>query len=99
MVTCRIFSHSPVFRIGGDEFVVILENDDFDQVDAKMEEFRLTLKNLQDDKSLQPWERISAAIGWSLYDPTIDQNVDNVFKRADHNMYECKKQMKAVREE
>ena len=26
---CRIFQHSPVFRIGGDEFAVILQNDDY----------------------------------------------------------------------
>ena len=26
---CRIFQHSPVFRVGGDEFAVILKGDDF----------------------------------------------------------------------
>ena len=26
---CRIFAHSPVFRIGGDEFVVILTNQEY----------------------------------------------------------------------
>ena len=27
---CNIFKHSPVFRIGGDEFVAILTGDDYD---------------------------------------------------------------------
>ena len=27
---CRVFQHSPVFRIGGDEFAVILQNDDYE---------------------------------------------------------------------
>ena len=26
---CRVFAHSPVFRIGGDEFAVVLQNEDF----------------------------------------------------------------------
>ena len=27
---CAVFKHSPVFRVGGDEFVVILQNDDYE---------------------------------------------------------------------
>ena len=34
----------------------------------------------------------------AFYDRSIDANVLNVFKRADKNMYECKKEMRAVRE-
>ena len=29
---CDVFVHSPVFRIGGDEFVVILKNNDYNQI-------------------------------------------------------------------
>ena len=96
-IVCKVFSHSPVFRIGGDEFVVLLENEDFYNVDERMADFDKTLKDLQQDDKLEPWEKVSAAIGWSLFNPGIDHNVDNVFKRADINMYENKKKMKAVR--
>ena len=98
-ITCKTFSHSPVFRIGGDEFVVILENEDFEKVEERMAEFERILQKLKEDETLESWEKVSAAIGWSKFDPDIDRNVDNVFKRADHNMYENKKEMKAVRTE
>ncbi len=97
LITCKTFSHSPVFRIGGDEFVVILENDDYQNVMEKAAAFRKVLEDLKADDSLEPWEQVSAAIGWSMFDPAVDKNVNNVFKRADENMYEAKKEMKAVR--
>jgi diguanylate cyclase (GGDEF)-like protein len=31
---CRVFSHSPVFRIGGDEFAVILRGWDYEHYDT-----------------------------------------------------------------
>ena len=97
-IVCRVFSHSPVFRIGGDEFVIVLANDDFGVIDEKIAEFERVLESGKNDKSLEPWEQVSAAIGWSAFDPDQDHHVEDVFKRADHNMYENKKKMKAVRE-
>ncbi len=41
--------------------------------------------------------KISAALGCALYDPTADNGVENVFKRADKAMYARKKEMKAER--
>lgn len=96
-IVCHIFEHSPVFRIGGDEFVAILSNDDFRNRDALVERFESTLKNLSSMEELQPWERISAAIGMAVYEEGRDTCVDDVFKRADSAMYECKTRMKAVR--
>ena len=96
-ITCRVFTHSPVFRIGGDEFAVIIENEDYDRVDERIAEFEKIIYDISNSKSLQPWERISAAIGWTLYDKEIDTDVDSVFKRADANMYLNKKMMKASR--
>lgn len=96
-IVCVIFAHSPVFRIGGDEFAVILKNDDLKNVDALVEKFNSALEEISQDDSLEPWERISAAIGIALYDPLRDNNLTNVFKRADKAMYTRKKEMKAVR--
>ena len=97
-IICHTFEHSPVFRIGGDEFVVILENNDFANRDVLTAAFNQKLEALAADESLEPWERVSASIGIAVYDSSIDSSVANVFKRADKAMYQRKKEMKAVRE-
>ncbi|OON87175.1 hypothetical protein BXO88_04695 [Oribacterium sp. C9] len=93
-IICTSFSHSPVFRIGGDEFVVILEKDQYIKRDELIAGFREKLdKNYLDD-SADPWERISAAIGYAVYTKDVDITVEDVFKKADYAMYENKKEMK-----
>lgn len=97
-VVCHVFKHSPVFRVGGDEFVVVLEKDDFINIEALVKSFNSWIESLSHDESLDPWERVSAAIGYAVYDPSVDGTLENVFRRADKNMYARKKEMKALRE-
>ena len=96
-IVCRIFSHSPVFRIGGDEFAIILRGHDLENIDSLVEEFNNELMALSQNKALSPWEAVSAAIGYATYDSSKDAGAVNVFKRADNNMYENKKGMHAER--
>lgn len=96
-IICETFEHSPVYRIGGDEFVAILKGRDFKNYLILREEFNEKLDRIEENELLDPWEKVSAAIGIAIYDKSIDSNVMNVFKRADQNMYECKKKMKALR--
>lgn len=96
-LVCNIFTHSPVFRIGGDEFIVILRNSDYKNIDALIAQFNSELDRIAGNDELAPWEKISAAIGYARFDKNIDTCYDNVFRRADKAMYERKKEMKAVR--
>ena len=95
---CETFTHSKVFRIGGDEFVIILHGEDYTDYDRLMESFNNKLAAMSADSSLEPWEKISAAVGAAFYDASIDENFDGLFRRADHVMYDRKKEMKAVRQ-
>lgn len=95
---CVIFDHSPVFRIGGDEFVVLLENRDYENRDRLLEEIKMAFEYSQSDMTKEPWERYSAAIGFALYDEKTDTCMNDVFKRADNLMYENKVASKMARE-
>jgi len=94
---CDTFTHSKVFRIGGDEFVIILRGEDYTDYDRLMESFNNKLAAMSADSSLEPWEKISAAVGAAFYDASIDEDFDSLFRRADHVMYDRKKEMKAIR--
>ena len=83
-ILCSTFSHSPVYRIGGDEFVVIVTGRDYDQIDELTEGFK---RNVE-----QKGGGITAAIGYALHEG--DESVEDVFRRADSTMYAIKKQMK-----
>ena len=94
-MVCDPFKHSMVFRIGGDEFAVILLNKDFRNRDALVVQIEGALNGLRRNNTLPLWEQISAAIGLATYDPEKDTSIEDAFRRADTRMYENKKRMKA----
>ena len=93
-IICTTFKHSPVFRIGGDEFVIILEGDDLDNMQFLVAELDRTCSDSFVDTGK---EKISVSIarGLSVFNPDRDTNFDNVFARADHNMYLHKDSIKS----
>ena len=95
---CVIFQHSPVFRIGGDEFVVLLENSDFEIRDKLLAKLNENFDRISSDETKEPWERFSGATGLALFDPERDISMDDVFKRADKLMYQHKLESKKARE-
>ena len=97
VLICNVFKHSPVFRFGGDEFIIILEKSDLDQYFDLRNEFFIALETNRKNTSLAPWEQVSAAIGIAIFDKNVDKSVADVFARADRNMYACKKSMRAIR--
>ncbi len=82
---CRVFKHSPVFRIGGDEFAVLLQNDDYRDRDALVEDFK---KGREETRQAEnEWERVHIAMGVAVYDPKVDGSVNDTIHRADKLMY------------
>ena len=94
-IICTIFRHSPVFRIGGDEFIVILKNSDYEQRHELIEAANQKFYETENDVSREPWDRYSVAIGLGEY--KSGDTVDSVSKRADEDMYQNKQKMKKAR--
>lgn len=88
---CDIFVHSPVFRVGGDEFVVFLRGSDYAAKDELMEKLRNQVVENQ-----KTGNGAVLASGMSEYDPQNDSLVSEIFDRADKAMYENKQQLKAM---
>ena len=92
-IVCSNFKHSPVFRIGGDEFAVVLEGEDLQNAEEIIRNIENRLDQIRTDLALKPWERTSAAIG--IARNREGDTPDMVFRRADEAMYARKKEMKA----
>ena len=95
-VISSIFKRSPVFRIGGDEFLVILQNRDLEDLEELIKKFDEECLNetVVTDKENIP---VSIAKGFARYDSKKDSNFIDVFNRADDAMYENKREMKGLK--
>ena len=83
---CRVFDHSPVFRIGGDEFAAILMNEDFRNREALMEQFEAQRRSVC-DAAENVWDEVHIAIGIAVFDSQKDSTVADTVRRADQMMY------------
>ena len=87
---CRVYAHSPVFRMGGDEFAVLLQNSDYEKREELLAQFDREAEE-NNDTARNPWEKISISKGMAVYRPGSDQNTQDVLARADTRMYEDKR--------
>ena len=95
---CRVFQHSPVFRIGGDEFAVILQNEDYRNRNALLRLFDERNAEICASASA-PWEQTRISMGIAEFNSRTDDSVGDVVRRADKRMYENKRNRKASRSE
>ncbi len=96
-LACSVFGEENVYRIGGDEFVVVLTNEQLATVDDNVAKFRGIINKFKANNTLEAWEKVSAAVGVSYYEAGVDKTAEEVFKRADEDMYKNKLAMKAQR--
>ena len=89
-----VFKRSPVFRIGGDEFLAVLKNRDLEDCQKLFAQLDFECANTRiEENGEMP---ISIARGFAMFDPDKDLNFNDVFKRADNTMYENKRKSKNV---
>lgn len=96
-IVCDVFKHSPVFRFGGDEFVVLLEGRD-------LTERKALLKQLNNAFAASPFLHEEAAFpcvvasGLAVFDAETDKEFNDVFIRADKLMYQHKRRLKGQKD-
>lgn len=88
-ILCTVFKTSTVFRVGGDEFVSVLDGNDYYTRDYLLQK----LKDINEENHLN--NKVTIACGMSDYNPDEDKRLVDVFRRADELMYQDKKEQKA----
>ena len=93
-IISETFKRSPLFRIGGDEFCVILQNKDLSDKDTLFASFdsQCATACIEIDNLKIP---VSIAKGFSKFDRKTDSQFLDVFERADSEMYKNKRNMKS----
>ena len=87
---CELFSHSPVYRTGGDEFVIYLTGRDYDSRYYLMQTLhQKSVSNIGSDN-------VVISGGFSDFISDKDKKVHEVFERADRYMYEEKQALKRM---
>ena len=88
-IICDVYDHSPVFRIGGDEFAAVLLDSDYKNRDVLLLMFdeQCLEKRMQETEA---WEQVDVARGMVVYDPKEHDSVHDVVRCADKIMYEHK---------
>ena len=86
---CGVFSHSPVFRVGGDEFIVILTSEDYNQRKKLLERINALPRDLS---KIRAGETISA--GMAEFKKEKHHSLLSVAEEADKAMYDRKQYVK-----
>lgn len=92
--TCRmirdVFRNSSVYRVGGDEFAVIIMGDDYERRNSLFEELK---KESDENRRFRTGPVI--ACGMAVFNPEVDKSFDEVYERADGLMYMDKDRLKS----
>ena len=86
----KIFPNSPLYRIGGDEFVAVLEGHDYTDRNRLIDTFEEEVERNQREG------RVVISSGLGVFKPYDDKCYNDVFVRADRMMYERKGYLKGL---
>lgn len=84
-------SDGKCYRIGGDEFCVLMPFTSNKDVIGKFDMFRKKIQEIQKNPFVVP---IYVACGYAVYDESTDKTLDETRKRADNMMYKNKENSK-----
>lgn len=82
------YKNSPIYRMGGDEFLLVLTEKDYEDRDQLFEDINTKYQQCYDNEEKEPYERYSASVGMAVYND--GDEFRDIIKRADKHMYERK---------
>lgn len=88
-----IFETSKLYHVGGDEFLVVVIEDDLKKIDDILKKFDQAMENYLFKKNSFEL-RLTVARGFTRFDKETDHSFSDVLARADAYMYMNKKEMK-----
>ena len=86
---CEYFKHGAVFRVGGDEFAVLLQGRGYETLHEVTDSF-----NRRAEENIANGD-VVVSLGYAILTPS-DKELHDVFERADKMMYERKKELKEM---
>lgn len=93
---CDVYKRSPVFRVGGDEFVVILTDRDYWERDELLQELKKEFAHSRENAQASPWERLSISAVSADFDKDRDTSVIDVLERAEKQMFLEKEKLRVI---
>ena len=91
MLICEFFDGCPVYRIGGDEFVVIVQGEPYQSRRKQLAAFEAQMDSNNGS------DKVVVSSGMSAYQRGSDTRYLAVFERADQQMYKRKRKLKKTR--
>lgn len=85
----QVFGEENLYRIGGDEFAVLLSG----LTESECIDYCKAFEDVVESQKGKIWA--AASIGYAIFNKKVDNTYESVFNRADEDMYENKVRMKA----
>lgn len=80
-----------VFRLGGEEFGIILNAKNIEDIESRAELARESIEKLQIEHKKNPPNVVTASFGYTIITKDKeDTSIDSIYKRADEALYEAK---------
>ncbi|MFL8709678.1 GGDEF domain-containing protein [Clostridioides sp. GD02377] len=79
-----------VYRVGGDEYIVILKNSSHEEINTIIN--NINLKIIEENSTNEL--KLSMSIGYAVFDDKLDVSLFDTYHRADSQMYDNKRKFK-----
>ena len=86
-------SQGIVGRMGGDEFIAIIEKNDQEEIERLIEEFQTCINTVNEQN---PGLDLSISYGYATNEELKNEGIEKVYQLADKRMYEYKRKIKSV---